>query len=100
MTYFDVMPCDSEAQSRSDGLHSRLFRREPRGKSLGRVALRPAIGDLTLGENAIQKAFAITCNRRGDTRHFGDVYSGSDDHAGALWLCNVTHHSEEAVAHV
>src|SRR5688500_8868321 len=50
----------------AERLHRRLLRREARGKGRCEILLAAAIGDLSLGEDALHEALAVALDRLGD----------------------------------
>ena len=77
---FDVVPGESVAPARAQGLEGRLLGGEARGVVLRRRgAARVAVGALTFGEDALAQPRRAR-ERFTDAADFDNVYADGDDH--------------------
>src|ERR1700704_5302947 len=79
--HFDIAPPDAATPSRAQRLHPSFFGGEARGIAFKTAGFSFAVTDFALGEDPPKKAFAEPLDRFADTRNFGDVHPGADNHA-------------------
>jgi hypothetical protein len=75
----DAFPEHTARMSGSQGLHGRLFRREPCGKRGCRVALGPAVRYLSRGKDAVDEPLAVPLDSVRDAIDVGGVDAGAND---------------------
>src|SRR3954467_12174398 len=77
--HFHVAPEDPVRVAGPERLHRRFLRREPPGEMDRRLLPAHAVGDLTLGEDALQEPGPVPIDGRDDARDFGEVDAESDN---------------------
>jgi len=80
-----IAPAHTVIPSGAQRLHCCFLRGEPSCITLGPICLRVAISNLALSKNALQKARSETLNRLSYAIDFGNINSGSDNHALASY---------------
>jgi len=77
--HLDVAPQYILRVARAERLHRRFLGREPAGKMNGRLAPLGTVGNLDIGEYAVNESVAVASDRRGDSRNVSGVDAQSDD---------------------
>ena len=75
----DPAPLHFRGAACAESLHGRLFRCESTREMDGRVAPPSAVGDLALGEDAVDEPFAEAFDGGGDARNVGGIDAQTDD---------------------
>ena len=75
----DATPQHVLRVARAEGLHGRFLGREPGGKMDGRLAAAVAVGDLALGEHAVEKTIAVGFDRLRDAEDIRGIHADADD---------------------
>jgi polyphenol oxidase len=84
--HLDVTPHHSERMPRAERLHRRFFYGETAGE-VGRGTATPeAVGDLVIGEDAVEEPVAIALDGARNTRDVGGVQPDSDDVGHHLYM--------------
>src|SRR5262245_44831936 len=77
--HFDVAPEDALRVAGAKRLHRGCLRREPPGKMDGRLGAAAAVRHFAIGENAVQKPFAVPLDCVGNAVDLGGVKTQADD---------------------
>lgn len=77
--HFDVFPQDTARMTRAERLHGRFFRGKPSGQMRRGISPARTIGNLSVGEDATKKPFAVPLEHVGHARNVGGVEPQADD---------------------
>src|SRR3984893_5147840 len=84
--HLELAPVDPHAQAGAEGLEGGLLRREARREVRDRIAPAPAVGDLLLGEDPLEKALVPARHHPSHPRHLGEVDADAEHPAHAPML--------------
>lgn len=82
--HFDVLPENAARPAGPERFHRGFLRGEPRGEARNGIAAASTIGNLRVGEHAMQKPIAVAREDRADARNLGRIHAQPNDiHAGS-----------------
>src|ERR1700730_3779816 len=82
--HFDISPAHAIVPSGAEGFHASFLGREPGRVSLHPVCLGVAIPNLAIRKDAVNEALTKPLNRFCNSRYFGYIDSGANDHCDTL----------------
>jgi len=83
--HFELAPADAEAEPGAERLQAGLLRREPGGQVRDGVPARPTVGELLLGEDALEEAVLPALDDPPEARDLHQIDAdAADSHASLL----------------
>src|SRR5258708_23495141 len=95
--HLELAPVHPHAQARAEGLEGGLLRPEARREVRDRIAPAPAVGDLLLGEDPLEKPLVPARHHPSHPGHLGEVDADAEHPAHAPMLRRTTPASSSAI---
>src|SRR5258706_15625536 len=96
----ELAPADAEAQSGAQGLEPRFLGREARGEVRRRIAPPAAVGDLALGEHALQEVVLPALDQLPHPRDAHEIHADPRDVHASPILARIRPASSSAIARI